>query len=58
MTALAFYIVPRLGLGEKERMVSIKVVAVEWPKRGTPQAFEPVWVSHRPNQTFAAPGAK
>ena len=53
--ALAVYVAPRLGLedggGEKKEKVSLKVllkvVAGKWPRPGTPQAFEPVWLSRK-----------
>ena len=52
--ALAIYVAPRLGLGDRERekeRVSLKVllrtVAAKWPKAGTPQALEPLWLSRK-----------
>lgn len=58
--ALAFYLAPRLGLGdlgdregegEEKEKVSLKAplraVAAKWPKAGTPQALEPVWLSRK-----------
>jgi site-specific recombinase XerD len=51
--ALAVYVAPQLGLedGEKKEKVSLKVLlktlAARWPKPGTPQALEPVWLSRK-----------
>ena len=54
--ALAVYVAPRLGWGgteggEKKEEVSLKVllkvVAAKWPKPGSPQALEPVWLSRK-----------
>lgn len=55
--ALAAYVAPRLGRGdsgdreeEKERVslkVLLKVAAAQWPKAGTPQALEPLWLSRK-----------
>jgi integrase/recombinase XerC len=50
--ALVIYVAPRLGLGggEKERVslkALLKTVAAKWPKAGTPQALEPLWLSRK-----------
>ena len=54
--ALAVYVASRLGWGaggcggEEKTMslkVLLKVVAAKWPRPGTPQAFEPVWLSRK-----------
>ncbi len=51
--ALAVYVAPRLGwrgVGEEKTMslkVLLKVVAAKWPRPGTSQAFEPVWLSRK-----------
>ncbi len=48
--ALAIYVAPRLGLGEGEKVsirAILKMVAAKWPKSGSPQAFEPLWLSRK-----------
>lgn len=50
--ALAIYVAPRLGLRDQEEeklslKTLMKVVAAKWPKSGTPQALEPLWLSRK-----------
>lgn len=56
--ALAIYVAPRLGLGDREGEAEttslntslkllLRMVAAKWPKPGTPQALEPLWVSRK-----------
>lgn len=44
--ALAVYVAPRLG-SEKEEKISVRTVAAKWPKPGSPQALEPLWLSRK-----------
>jgi site-specific recombinase XerD len=44
--ALAIYVAPRLGLGDEEK-ISLKVVAAKWPRPGSPQALERLWLSQK-----------
>jgi site-specific recombinase XerD len=41
--ALAIYAAARLGLGEEEK-VPIRPAAANWPKPGSPQALDPLWL--------------
>jgi site-specific recombinase XerD len=53
--ALAVYVAPRLGVGgegnKEEEKISLKAllkaVAAKWPKPGTSQAIEPLWLSRK-----------
>jgi site-specific recombinase XerD len=54
--ALAIYVAPRLGLGDREGEKAslelplkalLKMVTARWPKPGTPQALEPLWLSRK-----------
>lgn len=53
--ALAVYVAPRIGVGEEEQQekekaslkVLLKMVIAKWPKAGTPQALEPLWLSRK-----------
>lgn len=57
--ALAIYVAPRLGVEEEEQeqqkggkgklslKLLLKMVSARWPKQGTPQALEPLWLSRK-----------